>query len=117
MRFKKSKCRVLHLGSNKCMHQYRLGGELLERSSAEKDWGSWWTTGCQSASSVPWWQRRPMGSWGTLKGAGPAGQGHSTLPWSGLPWSTVSSSGLTDTKKTGISWRESSGWPQRRKRA
>ena len=35
MKFNKSKCRVLHLGRNNCT--YRLGGDLLERSSAEKD--------------------------------------------------------------------------------
>jgi len=37
MRFNKSKCRVLHLGRNNCMHQYRVGDDLLERSSEEKD--------------------------------------------------------------------------------
>ena len=37
MRFNKSKCRILHLGRNNHMHQYRLGADVLERSSAEKD--------------------------------------------------------------------------------
>ena len=37
MRFKKSKCRILHLGRNSCMHEYRLGADLLKRSSVEKD--------------------------------------------------------------------------------
>ena len=38
-RFNKSKCRVLHLGRKKCTYQYRLGNDLLERSSEEKDMG------------------------------------------------------------------------------
>lgn len=36
MRFNKSECRVLHLGRNNRTYQYRLGGDLLERSSEEK---------------------------------------------------------------------------------
>ena len=39
MRFNKSKCRDLHLGRNKLLHQCRLGADLLERSSVERDLG------------------------------------------------------------------------------
>jgi len=39
MRYHKGKCSVLHLGRNKPMHQYRLGADLLESSSVERDTG------------------------------------------------------------------------------
>jgi len=33
------KCRVLHPGRNNHMYQYRLGDDLLERSTTERDLG------------------------------------------------------------------------------
>ena len=60
VRFNKSKCRALHLGRNNCKYQYRLGHDLLERSSAEKDLGVP-VDDRLATSSVPWWPRRPMG--------------------------------------------------------
>jgi len=39
MRFNTGKCRVLHLERNNPMHQYRLGVDLLESGSMERDLG------------------------------------------------------------------------------
>jgi len=39
MKFSKVKCRVLDLERNSLMHRYRLGADLLESSSVERDLG------------------------------------------------------------------------------
>ncbi|GAB0181295.1 hypothetical protein GRJ2_000594800 [Grus japonensis] len=37
MKFKKTKCKVLHVGQSNPKHNYRLGREWIESSSEEKD--------------------------------------------------------------------------------
>ncbi|KAJ7403507.1 hypothetical protein WISP_150521 [Willisornis vidua] len=39
LRFKKDKCRVLHLSNNHLMYQYRLGDDMLEGRIAENGLG------------------------------------------------------------------------------
>jgi len=39
MKFNKGKCKVLHFGRNNPMHQYRLGVDLLQSRSVERDLG------------------------------------------------------------------------------
>ena len=59
MSFNERKCRVLYLERNNCMHQYTLGDDLLERSSAEKDL---WYPGGQQVGHEP--AVRPCGQEG-----------------------------------------------------
>ena len=52
MRFNKRKCRILHVGRNNRMRQYRLGDDLLEMSSVEEDLGVLVHNGCIKKAMV-----------------------------------------------------------------
>ncbi|KAK4815577.1 hypothetical protein QYF61_004094 [Mycteria americana] len=54
MRFNKAKCRVLHLGRGNPQFQYRLGDDVIESSSAEKD--------LQKANRIPGCIKRSVAS-------------------------------------------------------
>ena len=69
------------------------------------------------ASNVRLQPRRPTVSWVALREVWPAGRGRgfcpSTLPSWDPTWSTVSSSGASNTRRTQSCWSRSRGGPQR----
>ncbi|GAB0203076.1 mitochondrial enolase superfamily member 1 [Grus japonensis] len=81
IKFNKGKCRVLHLGRNNPIHQYRLGVGLLGSSSAEKNLGVL----VDKLSMSQQCALVANAFWGALRRAWPASRGRlsspSTLPW------------------------------------
>lgn len=62
MKFNIKKCKILHLGRNSPLYQYRLETIWLGNSLTEKEIGSWRTPSCTEARHVPLQKRRPPAS-------------------------------------------------------
>jgi len=81
-KFHKGTGRVLHLGRNSPMHQYRLGADLLESISVERDLCVLVDDRLTMSQQCALVAKK---SWDALGGVWPAGRGRFSFP-STLPW-------------------------------
>lgn len=127
MKFNKGKSQFLHLRKNNPIHWCMLGYNQLESSFAERDWGIWWKPGltgarmrpcCKEGKLCPMLLRQCITS--RLREAIPP---LIQCCWTHT-WSTVFSSDLPNTRRSGTCWKDHEGerriglsFPWKKKRA
>ena len=104
MKFNKCKCKVLHLGRNNPMHQYRLG-----TCSAERGLGVLVDNKLTMSQQCVLAAKKANGVPGCIKKSVASRTREVLLPLYTALVSTVSSSGLPSSRKMKSYWRDSSG--------
>ena len=103
MKFNKSKCSVLHLGRNNPIYQNRLGVDLLESSSSERDLGVLVDDKFAMSQQCALVAKKVSGILGCIKKSVASSLREVLIPLCSalvsLIWSTLSSSGLPTSRK------------------